>query len=116
MLEDLTDETARQLQQSLTEIIEHVKAAVRDWRAMLSRLDAVMSELQTKVLPVSQADANEALAFLEWLRDDNFTFLGIREYDYTAANSAASLCAPTCRASAFCPTRRCASCAAATSR
>jgi len=91
MLEDLTDETARQLQKNLTEIIEHVKAAVRDWRAMLSRLDTVMSELQTKVLPVSQAAANEALAFLEWLRDDNFTFLGIREYDYTGGEQRGQL-------------------------
>ncbi|MAS04494.1 MAG: NAD-glutamate dehydrogenase [Ahrensia sp.] len=91
MLEDLTSETARDLQESLTNIIEQVKAAVRDWRAMLTRLDAVMDELRTRVLPVSQADANEALAFLEWLRDDNFTFLGIREYDYVGGEKSGQL-------------------------
>ena len=91
MLEDLTDETARQLEESLAEIIEHVKSAVRDWRAMLGRMDAVMGELQDKVLPVTQSAVNEALAFLEWLRDNNFTFLGIREYDYTGGEQRGQL-------------------------
>jgi len=91
MLEDLTDETAKALQENLTTIIGQVKAAVRDWRAMLKRVDSVMEDLQTRVLPVSQADANEALAFLEWLRDDNFTFLGIREYDYVGGEKSGQL-------------------------
>ena len=91
MLEDLTGEAAKALEESLANIIEQVRAAVRDWRAMLKRVDAAVSELQTRVLPVSQADANEALAFLEWLRDDNFTFLGIREYDYRGSEETGKL-------------------------
>ncbi|QKV20733.1 NAD-glutamate dehydrogenase [Oricola thermophila] len=91
MLEDLTDETARRLEESLNGIIGQVKAAVRDWRTMLGRLDEVMNELQTRVLPVTPADVNEALAFLEWLRDDNFTFLGIREYNYTGGEQRGQL-------------------------
>ena len=33
----------------------------------------------------------EALAFLEWLRDDNFTFLGMREYTYTGSGKNATV-------------------------
>ena len=82
LLHDMTDEKAAALETSLREIIEQVKAAVRDWRPMLDRLDAVIEGLRTGILPVKKSDANEALAFLEWLRDNNFTLLGIREYDY----------------------------------
>jgi glutamate dehydrogenase len=82
MITDMSAEQASELEASLIDIIGQVKAAVRDWRPMLSRLDIMMQDLQTGILPVRKADANEALAFLEWLRDDNFTLLGIREYDY----------------------------------
>ncbi len=91
MLEDLTEESARTLEANLAGIVEQVKYAVRDWRAMLDRHDTIMRELQTKVLPVTPADVNEAIAFLEWLRDDNFTFLGIREYDYKGGEARGQL-------------------------
>ena len=82
LIPDLDDDATSTLEAGLAEVIKRVKDAVRDWRAMLTRLDEVIEELRTGVLPIKKADANEALAFLEWLRDDNFTFLGIREYDY----------------------------------
>ena len=31
-------------------------------------------------VPLDKDDVAEAIAFLEWLRDDNFTFLGMREF------------------------------------
>ncbi|MFZ2102027.1 MAG: NAD-glutamate dehydrogenase, partial [Oricola sp.] len=91
LLEELTDKAASELQENLVGIIDQVKWAVRDWRAMLDRVDAIMMELKTKTLPVSRNQADEALAFLEWLRDNNFTFLGIREYDYRGGEARGQL-------------------------
>jgi glutamate dehydrogenase len=33
----------------------------------------------------------EAIAFLEWLRDDNFTFLGMREFSYSGTEKSGTL-------------------------
>jgi glutamate dehydrogenase len=91
LLHDMTTESATALEASLNQIITQVKSAVRDWPAMLDRLDSVMQELRTGILPVKKSDAEEALAFLEWLRDDNFTLLGIREYDYKGGEARGQL-------------------------
>ena len=34
-------------------------------------------------MPLDKDAVTEAIAFLEWLRDDNFTFLGMREFRYS---------------------------------
>jgi glutamate dehydrogenase len=51
--------------------------AVRDWRAMLARLDEARSELAATP---PFGDISENLAFLDWLAADHFTFLGARDY------------------------------------
>ncbi len=51
--------------------------AVRDWRAMLERLEAARAELAASP---PKADVSESLAFLDWLAADHFTFLGARDY------------------------------------
>ena len=49
--------------------------------AMLERLRAVIAELEARQLRgVQQAAMTEAVQFLHWLADHNFTFLGMREY------------------------------------
>ena len=35
--------------------------------------------------------AFEAIPFLEWLRDDNFTFLGMREFRYKGGEKSGTL-------------------------
>ncbi|MBX3531159.1 MAG: NAD-glutamate dehydrogenase [Rhizobiaceae bacterium] len=63
-------------------ILGQVKLAVADWKPMLARLDQAISAFRYGASPLDKADVSEAIAFLEWLRDNNFTFLGMREYDY----------------------------------
>ena len=51
---------------------------------MTALLDQAMSELENHDAGGrKKADRDEALAFLRWLRDNNFTFLGMREYTYS---------------------------------
>jgi glutamate dehydrogenase len=63
-------------------VLKQVHAAVLDWKPMLARLDQAISDFRYAPVPMEEKDVAEAIAFLEWLRDDNFTFLGIREYRY----------------------------------
>ena len=72
----------------LAEVLGHVRAAVEDWPAMLEALDAQIAEMEATPPPVADDDLVEGLAFLRWLRDDNFTFLGHREYALERKNGA----------------------------
>jgi glutamate dehydrogenase len=71
-------ERRAELARALERVIEDVGAAVRDWAAMRERARAAAGELDRRPSPVG---AGEARAFLEWLEDDNYIFLGYREYE-----------------------------------
>ncbi|HEV7195736.1 MAG TPA: NAD-glutamate dehydrogenase, partial [Pedococcus sp.] len=62
-------------------VLEEVNATVDDWDPMRDRAAELARELREKPPPLPADELNEAEAFLEWLRDDNFTFLGYREYE-----------------------------------
>lgn len=79
----LLDQSAREeLAAALKTVLGQVRAAVRDWKPMLARLDQAIKAYKTNPPPGKKKNVAEAIEFLEWLRDDNFTFLGLREYDY----------------------------------
>ena len=42
-------------------------------------------------MPLDKDAVTEAIAFLEWLRDDNFTFLGMREFNYSGGEKSGTL-------------------------
>src|SRR5690606_16316342 len=70
------------LKDRLESLLVEVRRAVEDWQPMLDRLQAVIDDYRTGAQPVSGEDETETIAFLEWLADGNFTFLGVREYDF----------------------------------
>lgn len=70
---------------AMAETLTDVRMAVRDWRDMLSRVQAAIGELQTNPPPLPHGEIEEAQAFLEWLVADNFVFLGTREYSVDGA-------------------------------
>ncbi|MFQ5534381.1 MAG: NAD-glutamate dehydrogenase [Sphingomonadales bacterium] len=64
-------------------VLADVRAAVEDWRPMLDELDETITTLgQQQTSPVDQEELDEVIAFLEWLGDNHFTFLGFREYEF----------------------------------
>ncbi len=62
-------------------VLEEVRAAVDDWAPMRAKATALATELRRESPPVAPHELSEAEAFLEWLGEDNFTFLGYREYE-----------------------------------
>ncbi|HZT50595.1 MAG TPA: NAD-glutamate dehydrogenase [Stellaceae bacterium] len=66
----------------LEQVLAEVRTAVSDWRAMLEMAESIRRELAATPPPVRAEELAETLDFLAWLADDNFTFLGFREYRF----------------------------------
>jgi glutamate dehydrogenase len=73
------------LTQTLSSVLADVRAAVTDWQPMRQVLREVAAELAAQPPSVPAAELAEVLDFLRWLDDDNFTFLGYREYFFDGA-------------------------------
>jgi glutamate dehydrogenase len=79
-LDPLYDATRRaEIVENIDVVLADVRVAVVDWPAMLERVRASITDLQRVPLPASSEEIAEAIAFLEWLADGNFTFLGVRD-------------------------------------
>ncbi|MFN0043904.1 MAG: NAD-glutamate dehydrogenase [Alphaproteobacteria bacterium] len=66
---------------TLAQALAEVRLAVEDWRAMRGTLEALIADIETAPPKLATAEISEGKAFLEWMRDDNFTFLGVRDYE-----------------------------------
>ncbi len=71
----------QRLEADLARILGDVRHAVEDWRAMRQRVATSLGQLEgvSGVLPAEELA--EIRAFLDWLADDHFTFLGFGSYD-----------------------------------
>ncbi len=79
----LASEEARQaLGVRLDSLLVEVRRVVDGWRAIRAKLSSAIAALRSNPPPVDAGDLAESIAFLEWLLADNFTFLGVREYDF----------------------------------
>ena len=71
-----------ELRTGLLRVIGEVTAAVDDWQLTRERALGLAAELaESPPSGVEPEEIEEARAFLEWLEDHNFTFLGYREYE-----------------------------------
>jgi glutamate dehydrogenase len=75
----------------LTQVLGDVRAAVQDWRPMVERLHAVGAAAADSPFPLERQQ--EGVAFLNWLEDRNFTFLGARDYDLVRSGDTVRLLA-----------------------
>jgi glutamate dehydrogenase len=74
-----------ELTERLDSVLAEVRAAVEDWSKMRETLRGLTDELASEKPPVPAREIAEARDFLRWLNDDNFTFLGYREYSFSPA-------------------------------
>ncbi|MFC5743531.1 NAD-glutamate dehydrogenase [Dyella tabacisoli] len=87
------DAEQAQLKAQLEFALDDVRMSVNAWPNMREKALAIANELPQRKLPLDQASVHEASEFLRWLADDNFTFLGYREYEVTDADGEQVLCA-----------------------
>ena len=72
----------RSLQREIETVLQEVRIAVSDFDHMREKATAILNELETPPARLRKEDAEEARAFIRWLADDHFTFLGYDEYDF----------------------------------
>ncbi|HEY3812159.1 MAG TPA: NAD-glutamate dehydrogenase [Caulobacteraceae bacterium] len=59
-----------------------VHMAVGDFNAMTERMARAIADLEKGVAGRERSDIEEDIAFLRWLQDEHFVFLGARNYDF----------------------------------
>ncbi len=83
-LERIEDATRRsEVITAIERALADVRVAVEDWRPMMTRVSDVTASLKANPPPLPPAEIDEAIEFLNWLTANNFTFLGVREYEFT---------------------------------
>src|SRR3712207_3631413 len=66
-----------------------VAVAVHDWPGMRARVTEIVHNYRLNPPPLPDDEVKEAIAFLDWIARDNFTFLGLREYRLPSGDTAA---------------------------
>lgn len=61
--------------------LEDNKAVVQDWKLMRESVCSVVKELDFLPATLDPEEIAESKAFLNWIEDHHFTFLGIRDYE-----------------------------------
>ena len=81
----------KEIEKSILRVLADVRASVDDWRAMRVKVAEVVADFDSRPPPVAPEETQEAAAFLRWLDDRNFTFLGYREYAFSGGGKKATL-------------------------
>jgi glutamate dehydrogenase len=85
---------AAQLEALSTEVsraLADVRVAVEDWQAMRTKARDVLAELDRRAPPIPPEELAEGRAFLAWLAENHFTFLGYRCHDLVKVDGAEGL-------------------------
>ncbi len=85
------DSAVAELEKRLIKILDDVRTVVLDWPSMRARLEGAISAYKSTPPPVSVAGLSETIEFMEWLAQDHFTLLGMREFKFEGSKSKAAL-------------------------
>lgn len=71
------------LESSLNKTLDQVDTTYNVWSKLLNRVTTISDEIQNNkpLYNDNHLDYNESTNFLNWLKDDNFTFLGMINFD-----------------------------------
>lgn len=81
-IQNLSKEENKKLSKDIALVLDQVSAAVRDWQPMLDEVHKIIKSYKKNLIGKSAKNAAKVIEFLEWLVDNNFTFLGMRSYDF----------------------------------
>jgi glutamate dehydrogenase len=70
------------LQNKILQMIDFIVASIEDWPLMLKKIDETVQNLDLAPKATRKSEISEAQAFLKWLKANNFTLLGYREYNH----------------------------------
>lgn len=80
-IDRIVDEKAMAtLQLEIDHTLNDVRASVMDWRQMMQRAEESLHELDKNPPGLDADELSESRDFLRWIINNNFTFLGSRDY------------------------------------
>jgi len=77
----------KKLESEIRGVLSDVRLAVRDWKKMSKKMLETCELLKFGPRRVDETLREESQAFLQWLSEDHFTFLGYREYKLIARSA-----------------------------
>jgi glutamate dehydrogenase len=80
------NQALEELAAGVLRVLGDVRVAVGDWKAMRDTALAIVGEIEKRPPPIPGPEVEEGRAFLDWLADNHFTFLGYRRHDLVTVN------------------------------
>ncbi|MBP9727094.1 MAG: NAD-glutamate dehydrogenase [Gammaproteobacteria bacterium] len=77
------EDALKHLSTNIAKALHDVTLAVSGWSDMLKQVEVSITDLQNVAKTLDAEELNESLDFLHWLLNDNFTFLGCRDYRFS---------------------------------
>ena len=74
------DEDPHEIEEALQRVLREVRESVEDWEKMRAQALEIVDQLTDAPPPLDDDEIDQGRAFLQWLADDHFAFLGYREY------------------------------------
>ena len=74
-------EVLKAIADDLGSVGSDISLAVSDWQLMLDKLNVVIADVKKAKVPCAKEEKTDALEFLEWIANNNFTLMGYRSYD-----------------------------------
>lgn len=81
-LPHLSPSKKENLLKGIDEALKDVRLAVHDYHNMKANLKESIKDLSVAVTPASNDEIGEYIAFLKWIENNHFVFLGYRFYEY----------------------------------
>lgn len=86
------DEKAKEhLCKELEHALSDVRVSVADWRKMVQYAEDCLAQFDKNASSLDQAELSESKDFMRWLINNNFTFLGARDYNLIGDGSSRAL-------------------------
>ncbi|HHL43779.1 MAG TPA: NAD-glutamate dehydrogenase, partial [Hellea balneolensis] len=87
MTQPIDTATRQRIQSGIADTLSDLSAVIEDFEPMLEMLDDNIEEIARHHGEITSDVVDEAIEFLQWLRDGNFVLLGARTYDYERGQS-----------------------------
>ncbi|MGQ5523211.1 NAD-glutamate dehydrogenase [Chitinimonas sp. PSY-7] len=80
-----------EIRDELAHVLKQLNDCVEDFSAMTTKLAESTAELKKRKPTIDKAEWDESLAYLDWLSQGHFVFLGYRDYDLTDSKDGVQL-------------------------
>lgn len=77
-----TKEELSDLKKTIESVLQDVSDTVAAWKPMINASRESIQSLQNAIPHLAEKESHEAISLLQWMDNDNFTYLGVCDYRY----------------------------------